>query len=100
MDSMKGTEASLSDYYSAVQLRQDRWSTLRETCETLVRLSDEKPAKSKTSFAKAQALLESLAPIEMYWAFPGRAAFQHLRKLLENRNFDDLAFFFRVQSQL
>ncbi len=92
MDSMKGTEASLSDYYSAVQLRQDRWSTLRETCETLVRLSDEKPAKSKTSFAKAQALLESLAPIEMYWAFPGRAAFQHLRKLLENRNFDDLAF--------
>jgi arginine decarboxylase len=92
MTSTKGADASLSDYYSAVQLRQDRWSTLRELCETLVRLNSEKPSKATAPLAKAKALLDSLAPIEMYWAFPGRAAFEHLRRMLETRSFDDLAF--------
>ena len=28
----------------------------------------------------------------MYWAFPGRTAFEHLRRLLTNQNFEDLGF--------
>jgi arginine decarboxylase len=82
---------SLSDYYSATQLRADRWSSLRETTERLAR--DHASGKATAKHATAALnLLESLAPIEMYWAFPGHAAFEHLRRLLANQHFDDLSF--------
>ena len=82
---------SLSDYYSAAQLRADRWSSLRETTERLAR--DHAGGKANGRHASAALnLLESLAPIEMYWAFPGHAAFEHLRRLLANTHFDDLSY--------
>ena len=36
-------------------------------------------------------MLSALAPIEVYWAFPGAHAFEYLRKLLEQRNIEDLS---------
>ena len=86
-----GKQPSINDYYSATQLRADRWSSLRETVESLSRngASGRQTAKQ---VAVAQGLLDALEPIERYWAFPGYAAFEHLRKLLTARNFDDLAF--------
>ncbi len=37
-------------------------------------------------------LFESLSVIEPYWAFPGMAAFDHMRRQFEHGNFADLSF--------
>ena len=81
---------SVSDYYSATQLRTDRWSALREVTSGLARNMPGKiSAKDRT---KVQELFDSLALIEPYWAFPGMAAFDHLRRQFEHGNYEDLAF--------
>ena len=81
---------SVSDYYSATQLRTDRWSALREVTGELAR----KPEADVTAADrdKALELFDSLALIEPYWAFPGMAAFDHLRRQFDHSNFEDLAF--------
>ncbi len=81
---------SIGDYYSATQLRADRWSALRETAESLS-VHGVEGRQGKKLLATAEMLFEALAPIEVYWAFPGAHAFEHLRKLLEQRNIDDLS---------
>ncbi|WP_417523631.1 aminotransferase class I/II-fold pyridoxal phosphate-dependent enzyme [Marinovum sp.] len=81
---------SIGDYYSATQLRADRWSALRECVESL-RLSGMEGRSAQRLIKTAESLFQSLAPIESYWAFPGHAAFEHLRRLLEMRNIDDLS---------
>ena len=82
---------SISDYYSAIQLRADRWSALRETTGRLARL-DENSSDTANLTKQAEDLFEALSPIEMYWAFPGLAAFDHLRRQLAHRNWADLSF--------
>ncbi len=84
----------ISDYYSAVQLRADRWSALKETVENLARIGAGGRGEVKQQ-KRAADLFESLAPIEVYWAFPGKRAFDQLRRLMEARNWDDLAFSIR-----
>ncbi len=81
---------SMSDYYSAVQLRTDRWSSLREALEHLARDRDGKHAKATRD--KITKLFEMLSPIETYWAFPGMAAFDHMRRQYEHGLIDDVAF--------
>ena len=81
---------SVNDYYSAIQLRADRWSALRETTGALSR--SEGSRKTASLKKHADELLGSLALIEPYWAFPGMPAFDHMRRQLEHGNFDDLAF--------
>ena len=90
---------SISDYYSAAQLRADRWSELREAVDRLdlaatgdAPVSDDKRARA---LAKAEELLEALAPIEFYWAFPGPVAFAQLRRMLAHKNFEDLSIAIR-----
>ena len=81
---------SVSDYYSATQLRADRWSALREGTTSLCR---ENSARKLGSLKKRVGeLLESLALIEPYWAFPGMLAFDHMRRPFEHGKFDDLSF--------
>ena len=81
---------SVSDYYSATQLRTDRWSALREVTSGLARNMPGKiSAKDRT---KVQELFDSLALIEPYWAFPGMAAFDHMRRQFDHNSFGDLAF--------
>ena len=81
---------SVSDYYSAIQLRSDRWSALREATAALAR---EAPSKIPAKFrSRAEELFESLALIEPYWAFPGMVAFDHLRRQFNHNSFEDLAF--------
>jgi arginine decarboxylase len=82
---------SIGDYYSAVQLRADRWSALRGAVGQLADLGAEEKGAAKLA-RQAKELFDSLSPIETYWAFPGLAAFDHMRRQLENRNWDDLAF--------
>ncbi|WP_171173715.1 aminotransferase class I/II-fold pyridoxal phosphate-dependent enzyme [Ruegeria sp. HKCCD8929] len=81
---------SVSDYYSATQLRADRWSALRETAESML-VHDIAGRQGAKLLQTAEALLDALAPIEVYWAFPGAHVFEHLRKLLEQRNIEDLS---------
>ena len=81
---------SVSDYYSATQLRADRWSALREVTTSLCREQNAK--KLGALKTRASALFESLALIEPYWAFPGMPAFDHMSRQFEIGNFDDLSF--------
>ncbi|MBD3665101.1 aminotransferase class I/II-fold pyridoxal phosphate-dependent enzyme [Sulfitobacter sp. TSTF-M16] len=81
---------AMNDYSSAIQLRSDRWSALREVTSALKRSP---PQQSIAKLNKqAQDLFESLALIEPYWAFPGMAAFDHMRRQFEHGNVADLAF--------
>ncbi|WP_323037009.1 aminotransferase class I/II-fold pyridoxal phosphate-dependent enzyme [Pararhodobacter sp.] len=81
---------SMSDYYSAVQLRTDRWSTIREKLGELERSPTSRRATGlRTEVSK---LFEALETIERYWAFPGIAAFVHMRRQFENGNVSDVAF--------
>ncbi len=81
---------SMNDYSSAIQLRSDRWSALREATTALTRDPDK--ARIETLRDRCDALFASLALIEPYWAFPGMPAFEHLQRMLHNKSFDDLAF--------
>ncbi len=81
---------TMSDYYSAVQLRLDRWSNLREALDHLVRAPQARHARANR--AKVEELFGSLALIEAYWAFPGVAAFDHMRRQFETGKLEDVAF--------
>lgn len=81
---------SIEDYFSATQLRADRWSALRETTESL-HVSGAEGRRGKRLLETAQALFDALAPIEVYWAFPGRQTFELLRRLLEHGSYEELA---------
>jgi arginine decarboxylase len=81
---------SMKDYSSAIQLRSDRWSALRESCSALIRNPGAKD--SQKLHEKVKKLFRSLAFLEPYWAFPGMSAFDHLRRQYDHGNYDDLAF--------
>ena len=81
---------SMSEYYSAIQLRSDRWSALQEVTKKLAAAAQ---VKSSAKLHKnAEQLLDALGPLESYWAFPGITAFDHLRRQCDHKNYDDLAF--------
>ena len=80
---------SISEHYSAVQLRSDRWSALRDCAEALQRVPQGRAAERQGK--RLRELFEALAPIEPYWAFPGPQAFAQLRRLLDAGNLDALA---------
>ncbi|MFD3191454.1 aminotransferase class I/II-fold pyridoxal phosphate-dependent enzyme [Sedimentitalea sp. HM32M-2] len=81
---------SVNDYYSAIQLRSDRWSALRNATGALA--DGSAGAREPALLRRISQLFSSLALIEPYWAFPGMAAFDHMRRQLEHENFEDLAF--------
>lgn len=81
---------SMSDYYSAVQLRADRWSALRENLGQLEREGEGRRAKA--AHAEVGRLFTSLAFIERYWAFPGMVAFDTMRRQFEHGKLADVAF--------
>ena len=81
---------SMNEYSSAIQLRSDRWSALREATAALNR--DPVPREKKALIKKIDALLKSLSIIEPYWAFPGMAVFDHMRRQMDHGSYEDLAF--------
>ena len=81
---------SMSDYYSAIQLRSDRWSALQEITKKLA--ASPQGRSSAKLHGKAEDLLDALGPLESYWAFPGTAAFDHLRRQCDHKNYGDLEF--------
>lgn len=81
---------SVSDYYSATQLRADNWSELRESMNALCRATD--PNKAATLKTNIAALFTSLSVIEHYWAFPGMETFNQMLRQFEKGSYEDLAF--------
>ena len=76
--------------YSATQLRSDQWSALQDVTQSL-----SKAVHAGKSVAplqeRAQQVLQTLEPMEMFWAFPGRSVFERLNELMRAENFDQLA---------
>jgi arginine decarboxylase len=81
---------SMNDYSSAIQLRSDRWSALREATAAMARGPAAREASAHRK--KIEELFASLAIIEPYWAFPGMAAFEYMRRQFASGHHDDLAF--------
>ncbi len=77
---------SLSRYYNASQFRIDTWNELNIITQ---RLADGRGRKDDKK--KARSFLDDLAPVEMYWAFPGDQAFQQLYQLLYDDDYAALA---------
>ncbi len=81
---------SVHEYYSAIQLRSDRWSSLQQNLATLARAPEARGAVGLRK--KISELFEALTIIEPYWAFPGMSAFDHLRRQFEHGNLADAAY--------
>lgn len=83
-------QKSLSKYYNASQLRADTWNQLKYYAQRL----NEKKA-TKKDLVKAQKSVEeafnTLEPIEMYFAFPGKETFGHLKRQYDRGDYDLLA---------
>ena len=78
---------SLSHYYNTSQYRIDTWNKLKSLARRLA--SGE--AKSKELRKTVADLIAYLAPIEVYWAFPGPQLMQQLGRDTENKDFEALA---------
>jgi arginine decarboxylase len=87
--------SSLSDYYSASQLRNDRWTALKSIAGQLG--ASPRPEKRAQLIDKAHALIRSLGAIEAYWAFPGRRGLEQLLRMLAR---DDHADFARAVTRM
>jgi len=80
---------AFADYYSATQLRSDRWSALKGIASQLAATRNERGRLSLS--AKAHALLDSLRPMEMFWAFPGRHGLDYLTRKLNAGKHDEFS---------
>ena len=87
--------SNIGDYYSAAQLRSDRWSALKDCAQRLA-LAAAAGRPQQRLKDDAKALLEALQSIESFWAFPGKANFAHLVELLEREHFEE----FRTATQM
>ncbi len=77
-------------YFSATQLRNDRWSTLKDAAKRLVR-AHESGAGTAVLKKQAQDILATLEPIEEYWAFPSRAGLDYLQTELAREHFAEVS---------
>ena len=88
-DSSTTGQQTLSDYFSASQLRSDHWTTLKGVA---IRIGNaDSDAKSDKLAVRAKQLLEALRPIEVYWAFPGKRALHKLQHLLARGDYDEFS---------
>ncbi len=74
--------ASLSRHRSVWEMRADGWIGLVDDLSRLAILDAESP-EYKSRREHVAALVEALAPIESYWAFPGGRVFSELRTWIE-----------------
>ncbi len=89
MKHKESSKISLTEYYSARQLRLDRWGALRVATGQLARQTTER--KRADAERRAIELIGALRPIEMYWAFPGQRTFSALLDLLQSGRYEALA---------
>ena len=80
---------SVNEYYSAVQLRSDRWAALREATDALAQGGNDRHIAAVKK--RVEQLWTALEVIEPYWAFPGMQAFDYMRRQYASGHFEDLA---------
>ena len=71
--------AALS-HYDSVSAPADTWLSLKHLTAAL---NETRPARRRRPLRPLSRALGTLEPIETYWAFPGKDAFQQLRRLFE-----------------
>jgi arginine decarboxylase len=77
-------------YNSWWQVRSDAWSRLEETSGGLANaILRGQPADLMVE--ATSGLLDALAPIEQYWAFPGQEAYRRARDLFASASYDRFA---------
>lgn len=62
--------ASLSRHRSVWEMRADGWISLVDDLSRLAILAPEHPERA-SRLAHVQTIIDALAPVESYWAFPG-----------------------------
>ncbi|MDH4050920.1 MAG: ornithine decarboxylase, partial [Rubrivivax sp.] len=80
---------SLGDYYSASQLRNDRWNQLKGAANQLATTTRERTRIQMIE--KSRSLLTSLEPIETYWGYPGTRGLNALTQMLVRDNHREFA---------
>ena len=81
---------SLSRYYNASQLRADTWNRLKVLAQKLAEKQARK-ADIQRLQKEVEQVLATLEPIESYWAFPSKQAFQHIRMLFDQGDYSRLS---------
>ncbi|NQW00628.1 MAG: aminotransferase class I/II-fold pyridoxal phosphate-dependent enzyme [Rhodospirillales bacterium] len=76
---------SLSQFYNASLFRADTWNQLKNICQ---RLAENRAAPN--SAEEARRLMDQIAPMEAYFAFPGRQQFRLIEQLLRDQDFEHL----------
>jgi len=74
--------ASLSRHRSVWEMRADGWIGLVDDLSRLTMLAPDHPER-ETRLEHVRALVEALAPVESYWAFPGGRVFGELCTWIE-----------------
>ena len=77
-------------YNSLWQFRNDSWSSLEEASTQLVLAGNQSRPTGPTA-GTVSGLLDGLAPIERFWAFPGGQRFQEMRRLFTAGTYDRFA---------
>ncbi|SNR62257.1 aminotransferase class I/II-fold pyridoxal phosphate-dependent enzyme [Puniceibacterium sediminis] len=81
---------SVNEYYSAVQLRSDRWAALREATDALAHGGTDRQMAGLKK--RVEELWTALEVIEPYWAFPGMPAFEFMRRQFAHGHYVELAY--------
>ena len=84
------TARSLSKYFNASQLRADTWNRLQHSVRLLAERSQER-RDSELLRAEIKQALDTLSPIEIYWAFPGKETFDEIRVLFDDADYGALS---------
>lgn len=74
--------ASLSRHRSVWEMRADGWISLVDDLSRLAILAPEHPERA-SRLAHVQNIIDALAPVESYWAFPGGRVFGELCQWIE-----------------
>jgi arginine decarboxylase len=77
-------------YNSLWQLRNDAWSSLEESAAQLILQSAQQRPLEKLNDIISE-LLDTIGPIERFWAFPGSQAFGRVRRLFAAGKYDRFA---------
>ncbi len=81
----KAGKQSLSQYYNASLFRADTWNRLKNVCQRLAEGRGREDDK-----VKAKQLIDLVAPMEEYFAFPGRHSCNSISQFLRSEEFEPL----------
>ena len=88
-DAKRPERTSLGRHYNASQLRADSWNRLKVQAQSLAERQTVGRDVARLK-AETERALDTLEPIESYWAFPSKQAFAHIRMLFNQGDYHRL----------